>query len=179
MVIFQNENFYYFANLRIQRILQFVQLPSSLNFTFNHPVLPQITPFSFGDDQDVNFDEAVAATCIITKGDLPIHIWWTIVDSFNGVEKNLTTNDGVVITRTSQKLSLLNIDSVKARHRGNYTCYAKNNAGISQHSAFLSVHGDCDFLKLDINFPTQALPALQNFAIYDPIRFSFANYCSV
>lgn len=109
---------------------------------FHLQVLPQITPFSFGDDQDVNFDEAVAATCIITKGDLPIKIWWTLVDDFTGFEKNLTTNDGVVITRTSQKLSLLNIDAVKARHRGNYTCVAKNKAGISQHSAFLAINGE-------------------------------------
>jgi hypothetical protein len=108
-------------------------------------VLPQITPFSFGDDQDVNLDEAVAATCIITKGDVPITVWWTLVDDFDRFARNLTTNDGVVITRTSQKLSVLNIDAVKARHRGNYTCYAKNKAGISQHSAFLSVNGDFDY----------------------------------
>jgi hypothetical protein len=104
--------------------------------------LPQILGFSFGDEQDVNFDEAVAATCIITKGDLPITIWWTLVEDLNSNEKNLTSNDGVVITRTSQKLSVLNIDAVKGRHRGNYTCHAKNKAGISKHSAFLSVHGE-------------------------------------
>lgn len=107
-----------------------------------HSVLPQITPFYFGDDQDVNFDEAVAVTCIITKGDLPIIVWWTLVDDFDRVERNLTTSDGVVITRTSQKLSVLNIDAVKARHRGNYTCFAKNKAGISQYSAFLSINGE-------------------------------------
>lgn len=110
---------------------------------FISSVLPQITPFSFGDEQDVNFDEAVAATCIITKGDVPIQVWWTLVDDFDKFEKNLSTNDGILITRTSQKLSLLNIDAVKARHRGNYTCYAKNKAGISQHSAFLYINGEC------------------------------------
>jgi Immunoglobulin domain len=119
--------------------LQFV---SELYINFLFQVLPQITPFSFGDDQDVNFDEAVAATCIITKGDLPISVWWTLVDDFDKFEKNLTTNDGVVITRTSQKFSMLTIDAVKARHRGNYTCFAKNKAGISQHSAFLAINGD-------------------------------------
>jgi Immunoglobulin domain len=104
-------------------------------------VLPQITPFYFGDDEDVNFDEAVALTCIITKGDTPIEIWWTFVD-FIGSTKNLTSGNGVVITRTSQKLSVLNIDAVRGHHRGNYTCSAKNKAGISQHSAFLSINGD-------------------------------------
>lgn len=46
-----------------------------------------------------------------------------------------------MITRNGPKLSLLNIEAVKARHRGNYTCYARNKGGISQHSAFLSVNG--------------------------------------
>lgn len=109
---------------------------------FITPVLPQITPFTFGDDQEVNFDEAVAVTCIITKGDLPINIWWSYYDEMDGFQKNLSTNDGVVITRTSQKLSVLNIDAVKSRHRGNYTCFAKNNAGVTQHSAFLSISGE-------------------------------------
>lgn len=90
----------------------------------------------------MNLDDAVSATCTITKGDLPIHIWWTLVDDINGLERNLSTNDGLMITRTSQKLSLLNIDAVKARHGGNYTCYAKNKAGISKHSAFLFINGE-------------------------------------
>lgn len=90
----------------------------------------------------MNLDDAVSATCTIAKGDLPIHIWWTLVDDFNGDEKNLSSNDGLMITRTSQKLSLLNIDAVKARHRGNYTCYAKNKAGTSKHSAFLFINGE-------------------------------------
>jgi hypothetical protein len=108
---------------------------------FSSQVLPQINPFSFGDDE-MNLDDAASVICSVTKGDLPIHIWWTLVDDFNnGYEKNLSTNDGLMITRSGQKLSLLNIESVKARHRGNYTCYAKNKAGITQHSAFLFING--------------------------------------
>ena len=104
--------------------------------------MPQINPFSFGDDE-MNLDDAVSTICSVTKGDLPINIWWTLIDDFNnGYEKNVSTNDGLMITRTSAKLSVLNIDAVKARHRGNYTCYAKNKAGISQHSAFLFINGE-------------------------------------
>lgn len=103
--------------------------------------MPQITPFTFGDDQDINLDEAVAATCIVTKGDLPMKIWWTLSDDIHNENRNLSTNDGVVITRPSQKLSLLNIDAVKARHRGNYTCFAQNKAGVTLHSTFLRVNG--------------------------------------
>lgn len=90
----------------------------------------------------MNMDDAVSVTCTVTKGDLPIHIWWTLIDDFNKYERNLTTNDGVMITRNSQKISVLAIDSVKARHRGNYTCYAKNKAGITKHSAFLFINGE-------------------------------------
>jgi hypothetical protein len=96
----------------------------------------------------MNLDDAASVICSVTKGDLPIHIWWTLVDDFNqGYEKNLSTNDGLMITRSGQKLSLLNIESVKARHRGNYTCYAMNKAGITQHSAFLFINGLINILS--------------------------------
>jgi hypothetical protein len=102
--------------------------------------LPQISPFTFGEEE-LNLDETVAATCIITKGDVPIQVWWSMFDEFLNIERNLTTNDGVMIAKTSAKISVLNIDAVKARHRGNYTCYARNKAGISQHSAYLAING--------------------------------------
>ena len=105
------------------------------------PVLPQIVPFNFGDDE-VNFDETVSAVCTVNKGDLPLFIWWTLSDSFESQsEYNISTNDGVFISKTGNKVSMLNIEAVKARHRGNYTCYAKNRAGIVQHSAYLAING--------------------------------------
>lgn len=107
----------------------------------NPSVLPQITSFSFGDEEEVNLDEAVAATCIITKGDLPIKIWWTFKGDYEDFAYNLTSNDGVMITRTSQKMSVLGIEAVKARHRGNYTCHASNKAGVTQHFAYLAMNG--------------------------------------
>lgn len=123
-----------------------IKFPIFFHFSTNFAiwrtsVLPSIIPFSFGEDE-VNFDESVTATCTINKGDLPIHIWWSLTDSGLHEDRNLTSNDGVVITRNSQKLSVLNIDAVKARHRGNYTCFAQNRGGITQHSAFLYVNGD-------------------------------------
>jgi Immunoglobulin I-set domain len=105
-------------------------------------VLPQITPFSFGDDQEINFDDAVSAVCTITKGDTQgLKIYWIFQGEDELYPYNLTTNDGIVITRNSQKMSMLGIDAVKARHRGNYTCVAQNRAGSTQHSAFLHVNG--------------------------------------
>jgi Immunoglobulin domain len=111
-----------------------------LQFVRALKVLPQIIPFSFGEEE-VNFDEAVTATCTITKGDQPIKIWWSLSDSDLGMDRNLSSSDGVMITRNSQKISMLAIEAVKARHRGNYTCYAMNKAGLALHSAFLAVNG--------------------------------------
>lgn len=54
---------------------------------------------------------------------------------------NLTTGDGIVITRGSQKTSMLAIDAVKARHRGNYSCFAQNKAGVANHTVYLAING--------------------------------------
>lgn len=109
---------------------------------FSAQVLPQINPFSFGDDE-MNLDDAVSAVCTVTKGDLPIDIWWTLSETDRQETRNLSKgDDGIIITRNSQKNSLLNIDAVKSRHRGLYTCHAKNRAGISKHSTFLLINGE-------------------------------------
>ena len=83
----------------------------------------------------------MSTTCSVTKGDLPLKIWWTFKGDNENYAQNLTTNDGVVVTRNGQKLSVLNIEAVKARHKGNYTCFAQNRAGVSQQSSYLSMNG--------------------------------------
>lgn len=83
----------------------------------------------------------MSTTCSVTKGDLPLKIWWTFKGDFDHFEHNLTTNDGIVITRNGQKVSFLTIEAVKARHKGNYTCIAQNKAGVSQQSSYLSING--------------------------------------
>ena len=120
-----------------------------MNFAIK--VLPQINAFSFGDEQ-IYLDETVTATCTITKGDLPIKSWWSLSDMHQSIERNLTTNDGVMITQNSQKISVLAIEAVKARHRGNYTCYAQNKAGIAQFSASLAINGDYFNILFIISF---------------------------
>jgi Immunoglobulin domain len=117
-------------------------------------VLPQIVPFSFGDDQEINLDESASAMCSVTKGDPHgLKIYWM----FQGVDDilpyNLTTNDGVVISRNGAKLSVLNIEAVKARHRGNYSCIAQNKAGFAQHSAYLHINGILTVLNFFFFFP--------------------------
>lgn len=102
--------------------------------------MPSINPFSFGDDE-FNFDDTVSAVCTITKGDVPMKLWWTFKGDNDDIPHNLTTNDGIVITRNSQKMSVLGIEAVKARHKGNYTCHAQNRAGVSEQSSYLSING--------------------------------------
>lgn len=79
--------------------------------------------------------------CSVNKGDLPIKIWWTFFDKHFGMERNLSHNDGLTITKSGQKASILTIESSQPRHGGNYSCYAKNKGGTAQHSAYLSING--------------------------------------
>jgi hypothetical protein len=79
--------------------------------------------------------------CSVTKGDSPLKIWWTFKGEDEDFPFNLTSNDGVIITRTTQKISMIAIEAVKARHRGNYTCFASNKAGVTSQSSYLSING--------------------------------------
>ena len=99
-----------------------------------------IIPFSFGEEE-LNLDESVSTMCSISKGDLPIAIWWQFHETDESLQYNLTTNDGIVISRPSNKISILAIDAVKSRHRGNYTCFASNKAGVAQYSTYLAING--------------------------------------
>lgn len=92
-------------------------------------------PFDFGVDP-VDLMNTVSINCVVSKGDTPIMIEWL----FNG--DRITSNDGVLITKTGQKISMMSIESVQPRHAGNYTCVARNKAGESQHTAELQVIGN-------------------------------------
>lgn len=108
-------------------------------------VLPKIAPFFLGSDALFPGD-FFTLQCSITHGDLPISIYWT----FNGILLNQKTsniggnrdkNNDVIISNMGSRSSVLTIDSVKGRHAGNYTCYGKNAAGLSDHSVLLIVNG--------------------------------------
>lgn len=96
--------------------------------------MPQIVPFSFGEE-NINLYDMVSATCTVNKGDLPIEIYWT------SGNRRVSTNDGILISRTSQRISTLSIESVRGRHRGNFTCVAINSAGMTDLTIELSVNG--------------------------------------
>ncbi|XP_065340879.1 cell adhesion molecule Dscam1 isoform X34 [Cloeon dipterum] len=96
-------------------------------------VLPQIIPFTFGDEIP-NVGELASMQCSVIKGDSPISISWL----FNGTE--LESSDEIVISKISRKVSALTIESVHASHIGEYTCLAKNAAGATNYSALLHVN---------------------------------------
>lgn len=79
--------------------------------------------------------------CAIQKGDLPIEFAWL----HNGYL--LDENFGVSLTKMSPRISFLNIDSVQAIHRGNYTCVAANKAGRTEFSSELHIDGAIIFFK--------------------------------
>lgn len=95
----------------------------------------------------MNAQESASAMCSVIKGDLPINIWWHFNDDDDSIGFNLTTNDGLLVTRMTQKVSMLAIDSLKARHKGNYTCYASNKGGIAYHSSYLAINGSNEIVK--------------------------------
>ncbi|KAJ8918532.1 hypothetical protein NQ315_013036, partial [Exocentrus adspersus] len=104
------------------------------NMTVNKiEVPPQIIPFDFGEDE-TNSDDMVSVTCTVHRGDFPIDIYWTL--------NNITVDkvDGISVMRTKKRISQLSIDSVQAHHSGEYTCHAKNPAGVTTHSAVLHVN---------------------------------------
>ncbi|KAL0124026.1 hypothetical protein PUN28_006078 [Cardiocondyla obscurior] len=107
-------------------------------------VAPQLAPFTFGDEA-ANAGEMATVQCAVIKGDLPIDIVWSfngrVIDIANGAfDEHNYDNPDIVISRSSKRASQLTIESVAARHAGEYSCTASNTAGTATHSSILSVN---------------------------------------
>ncbi|XP_077274879.1 Down syndrome cell adhesion molecule 1 isoform X11 [Temnothorax americanus] len=107
-------------------------------------VAPQLAPFTFGDEA-ANAGEMATVQCAVIKGDLPIDIIWSfngrMIDIANGAfDEHNYDNPDIVISRSSKRASQLTIESVAARHAGEYSCTASNTAGTATHSSVLSVN---------------------------------------
>lgn len=98
-------------------------------------VPPQVMPFSFGDDPS-NYGESIGAQCMVTKGDLPIDILWSISS-----QPIVSGEQSFTITRLNSRTSTLNIEYLDAIHRGIIKCVASNAAGSAEYSALLEVNG--------------------------------------
>lgn len=91
-------------------------------------------------------------SCAVAKGDTPVEINWM----FNG--STIHTNDGILITKGGQKISMLSIESVQPRHAGNYTCVARNRAGFVEHTSELKVIGKLALFHLCTALESFSLP---------------------
>ncbi|XP_029175722.1 Down syndrome cell adhesion molecule-like protein Dscam2 isoform X8 [Nylanderia fulva] len=97
-------------------------------------VAPQIAPFEIAEEP-ANWGDSISVVCAILKGDLPIEIMWAL----NGEPIRPDRSD-INILATTRKNSILSIESVAARHAGEYTCSASNKAGATSHSTTLAVN---------------------------------------
>lgn len=98
--------------------------------------LPHINPFSFGEDS-LPEGETASVQCFVQKGDLPIEISWL----HNGIAIDNENRLGITFSKISPRISLINIEAVRAEHSGNYTCIAQNKAGRSDYVSELHVDG--------------------------------------
>ena len=96
--------------------------------------LPEIIPFSFGKEV-VNQGEFAQLTCVVSRGDKPLTITWSLKGDIVSSGPTLTT------TMLGTQASMLVISSVDYQHIGVYTCRAQNSAGTTTHSAELKVNG--------------------------------------
>lgn len=96
---------------------------------------PKIVPFTFGNEVS-NEGDFVQVTCNVRRGDEPLTVSWSLKGDVISSEPTITTS--MIGTRTS----ILMIGSVGYRHSGQYTCTAKNAAGVDSFTTDLKVNGN-------------------------------------
>lgn len=80
--------------------------------------------------------------CNILGGDLPMTVSWYLNDV------TVDTIRDVSISKIGKRIHVLSIEAVAGHHAGNYSCRAKNTAGVTEHSAVLVVNGlFCGFYR--------------------------------
>ena len=100
--------------------------------SFSEP--PAIMPLTFGRDT-LDEGDFAQVICILSKGDEPLTISWSLQGAVVSAEAGITTN------QLGPRTSMLTIQSVGYRHNGFYTCTAKNRAGSSSVVTELKVNG--------------------------------------
>lgn len=55
--------------------------------------------------------------------------------------RSVETFGDISMSKIGKRIHLLSIESVASHHAGNYTCRAKNVAGMTEHAAVLTVNG--------------------------------------
>jgi hypothetical protein len=109
-----------------------------VSLLFFHSEPPRIVPFSFGSDV-IDNGAFAQLTCVVSHGDTPISITWSLKGDVISSEPSITT------TMIGARTSILIISSVGYRHIGEYRCNAINDAGMATHSTTLKVNGDFQY----------------------------------
>ncbi|CAD6214602.1 GSCOCG00004137001-RA-CDS, partial [Cotesia congregata] len=96
-------------------------------------VPPTVQSFAF-TKLPMNAGEFANLQCIVPTGDLPLTIRW----SYPGEE--MGGSSGVIAKKVADRVSMLMISSLTAKHAGDYVCTAENPAGTSFYSTPLTVN---------------------------------------
>lgn len=83
----------------------------------------------------MSYGDTISIQCTIAGGDLPVSVEWRLNNS--PLESYLE----IQTEKRGKRINNLVIDLVSAKHAGNYTCLAKNAAGVVEHSSELVVNG--------------------------------------
>lgn len=86
--------------------------------------------------------------CLLTKGDIPIDIKWSINN-----RPVINNENGLTVVKMSARLSSLSIESISSKHRGVFKCIATNAAGSSEYSTELMVNGTLLYFTLLLIYP--------------------------
>jgi len=97
-------------------------------------VPPVVQEFAF-TKLPMNAGDFTNLQCIVPTGDLPLNIRW----SYPGEE--MGGSSGVLAKKVADRVSMLMISVITARHAGEYVCTAENAAGTASHSTILTVNG--------------------------------------
>ncbi|CAH2265758.1 jg7946 [Pararge aegeria aegeria] len=120
--------------------------------TVNVHVVPNILPFDV--DQALFSGESVQMMCHISKGDIPLQVYW----EFNGhtLSRELGT-----FSKVGDRSSVLVLPSVTGANSGNYTCKAKNRAGVASYTTVLKL--------IILMFQLQVVPYIIPFEVEESI----------
>jgi hypothetical protein len=83
----------------------------------------------------MNAGEFANLQCIVPVGDLPLKIRWT----YPG--ERIGGASGVLVKKVADRVSMLMITAITARHAGKYVCTAENAAGSTSYATSLVVNG--------------------------------------
>lgn len=117
-------------------MILFLKPIHSLFFFFCLSVLPRIRPFTF-EEGPAQTGQYLTLYCSVSFGDLPLNITWLLNNEI-AEDENIS---GVSTMMVNKRTSVLTIDSVDDHHAGNYTCLARNRAGLQTFTTELNVYG--------------------------------------